>query len=250
MPGVRLRITAMAVTKGHGNPNWTREEVILALDLYFDCDGRIPSTEDPRVHELSEVLRAFPYHNLAARKPSFRNPDGVAFKLQNLRQVATGKGLGNVSRADKAVWKELGSDPKRTKELAQLIKAGVQIVSEIREESPAYEEFAEGRVVTETHLRRERDPQLRNQLLADRRSKSALRCEMCERESDISDATLSESVFEAHHIIPLSVGAERKTKLSDMALLCACCHRSIHKAIAIKGSWLSVEQARALVSGK
>ncbi|HEX6182357.1 MAG TPA: HNH endonuclease [Pyrinomonadaceae bacterium] len=240
----------MAVTKGHGNPNWTREEVILALDLYFDCGERIPSSEDQRVRELSEVLRAFPYHSLAARKPSFRNPDGVAFKLQNLRQVATGKGLGNVSRADKAVWEELGSDPKRTKELAQLIKAGIQVVSEAREDSPAYDVFAEGRVVTETHLRRERDPQLRDRLLADRRSKSTLRCEMCGREPDTSDAALSESIFEAHHIIPLSVGAERKTKLSDMALLCACCHRVIHKAIAIRRSWLSVEQARALVGGK
>jgi len=240
----------MAVTKGHGNPNWTREEIILALDLYLDCDGHIPSGEDQRVRELSEVLRAFPYHSLAARKPSFRNPDGVAFKLQNLRQVATGKGLGNVSRADRAVWEELGSDPKRTKELAQLIKAGIQVVNEVREDSPAYEVFAEGRVVTETHLRRERDPQLRDRLLADRRSKSALKCEMCGREPDVSDAVLSESIFEAHHIIPLSAGGERKTKLSDMALLCACCHRIIHKAIAIRGSWLSVKQAKALVGGR
>jgi 5-methylcytosine-specific restriction enzyme A len=237
----------MAVTKGHGNPNWTREEIILALDLYFDCEGRIPSAEDPRVRELSEVLRAFPYHRLAARKPSFRNPDGVAFKLQNLRQLDTGKGLGNVSRADKSVWKELGSDPKRTKELAQLIRAGIHIVSEIPEDSPAFEEFAEGRVVTETHHRRERDPQLRKRLLADRRSKSALKCEMCGREPEVSDVALSESIFEAHHVIPLSAGAERKTKLSDMALLCACCHRIIHKAISIKGSWLSVAQARMFI---
>lgn len=240
----------MAVTKGHGNPNWTREEIILALDLYFDCGGHMPSAEDQRVRELSEVLRAFPYHSSAARKPSFRNPDGVAFKLQNLRQVATGKGLGNVSRADRAVWEELGSDPKRTKELARLIKTGIQVVSEVREDSPAYEVFAEGRVVTETHLRRERDPRLRDRLLADRRSKAALRCEMCGRVPDVTDVALSESIFEAHHIIPLSVGAERKTRLSDMALLCACCHRIIHKAIAIKGSWLSVAQARSLVGSK
>ncbi len=55
---------------------------------------------------------------------SFRNADGVAFKLQNIRQVATGKGLGNVSRTDRAVWKELGNDPKRVKELGELIRAG------------------------------------------------------------------------------------------------------------------------------
>ena len=100
----------MAITRGHGNPKWTRDEVILALDLYFDCAGKIPSPKDKRVIELSEILRAFPHHALAARKSSFRNPDGVAFKLQNLRQLDTGDGLGNVSQVDKAVWSEFAKD--------------------------------------------------------------------------------------------------------------------------------------------
>jgi hypothetical protein len=33
--------------------------------------------------------------------------------------------------------------------------------------------------------------------------------------------------------------------MSDMALLCACCHRIVHKAIAIQGSWLSVETGQS-----
>src|SRR5581483_8043912 len=99
----------MAVTHGHGNPAWTRDEIILALDLYLDCQGHIPSSSDPRVLALSELLRSFPYHSRAARQASFRNTDGVSFKLQNLRQVATGKGLGNVSNMDRAVWKEFGT---------------------------------------------------------------------------------------------------------------------------------------------
>lgn len=87
----------MARTQGHGNPKWTRDETVLALDLYFDLNGKVPSGADKRVQTLSELLRRFPYHAEASRQESFRNPDGVAFKLQNLRQVATGKGLGNVS---------------------------------------------------------------------------------------------------------------------------------------------------------
>ena len=100
----------MAVTQGHGNPKWTRDETILALDLYFAVQPRMPSGIDMDVKALSSLLRRLPYHEEAARKPSFRNPDGVAFKLQNIRQVATGKGLGNVSQMDRTIWSELGHD--------------------------------------------------------------------------------------------------------------------------------------------
>src|SRR5947208_3667020 len=89
---------------------------------------RIPGPSDPRVKALSDLLRTFPHHSVAARKESFRNPDGVAFKLQNLRQVATGRGLGNVSRTDRATWSEFGSDPRRTQELAALIRLGIEVV--------------------------------------------------------------------------------------------------------------------------
>ena len=84
----------MARTQGHGNPDWTRDETILALALYFDCGENVPSKSDPRVQQLSALLRGLPYHAEAARKETFRNPDGVGFKLHNLRSVATGKGLG------------------------------------------------------------------------------------------------------------------------------------------------------------
>lgn len=239
----------MAVTSGHGNPKWTREEIILALNLYFECDGKIPSGSDPRVQALSEILRAFPHHSTAARKASFRNPDGVAFKLQNLRQVATGKGLGNVSQTDREVWDEFGSNPERVKTYAQLITTGVEILSEVKEEPGGYEVFAEGRVITETHLRRERDPKLRARLIETRRSNSALCCEICGRENPVNAPDLADAIFEAHHIQPLAAGPERQTKLADMALLCACCHKLIHKAIAVKGKWLTIEQAKATING-
>ncbi len=169
----------MAVTKGHGNPNWTRDETILALDLYFDCENQIPSSNDSRVKELSELLRSFPYHAQAARKDSFRNSDGVAFKLQNLRQVATGKGLGNTSKMDQEIWKELGSDREKTKHLANLIRSGIRIIEGVKEDFSEYEVFPEGRMVTETHLKRERDIRIRGKLLDKRMLEGGLTCDMC-----------------------------------------------------------------------
>lgn len=235
----------MARTHGHGNPNWTRDETILALDLYFDLNGKIPSGSDDRVKALSELLRRFPYHAEASRKKSFRNPDGVTFKLQNLRQIATGKGLGNVSETDRAVWLEFGAYPVATKSLANLIREGVA-ASETSE--PVQEDvvFAEGRVVTELHTRRERDPKLRDRLLSSRRGSGQLFCEMCGASAPSANAMLQEAHFEVHHIIPLSIIGVRKTRLSDLALLCANCHRLLHRAIAIKKCWLTVTEAKAI----
>lgn len=240
----------MAVTHGHGNPNWTRDEVILALDLYFDCKGSIPGQTDPRVKALSDLLRAFPHHSVAARKESFRNSYGVAFKLQNLRQVATGKGLGNVSRIDREVWDELGLNPKRTKQLAALIRTGIKVVESVKEDSSNEDVFAEGKVVTETHNRRERDPKLRKRLLEQRQSAGGLSCDVCRCTPTGHAPDLQEAVFEAHHIQPLSTGQERKTQLKDMALLCANCHRMVHRAIAQSKRWLSIEEAAVAILGK
>lgn len=237
----------MAVTAGHGNPNWTREEVILALDLYFDCDGNLPSKSDPRVNALSELLRLFPFHNLAARQPSFRNCVGVSFKLQNLRQVATGKGLANVSKIDRELWGIYGSEPVKVKELAGLIRLGICALQEASEE-PEYEVFAEGRVVTEAHLRRERNPRLRSRYLARRSLLSQLRCDICNRDSRQLPEAFIEAVFEVHHLLPLAAGRERNTRLADLALLCASCHRLVHKAIALQGMWLTLDQVKAVLS--
>lgn len=44
------------------------QETILALDLYFDSDGQIPSSNSAEVIELSNLLRSLPYHAEAARK--------------------------------------------------------------------------------------------------------------------------------------------------------------------------------------
>lgn len=49
----------MAVTHGHGNPAWTKEETLLALNLLFQLQGKNPSAADERVQELICPLPAF-----------------------------------------------------------------------------------------------------------------------------------------------------------------------------------------------
>lgn len=238
---------AMAVTQGHGNPNWTRDETILALDVYFDTLGKSPGPSDPAIIALSDLLRALPYHENAARKPTFRNADGAAFKVQNLRSLATNKGLKNVSRIDREVWAEFGDKPAEVKRLAVLIREGIRteraLLNPPSDDSGDDDEFYEGRQLTRLHRYRERRPELRRKLLSERRD-TGLRCEVCGDEFAHLPPDLREAAFEAHHTIPIAAVGESRTKLKDMALLCATCHRLLHRAIAVQKTWLGIAEAR------
>lgn len=233
----------MAVTKGHGNPNWSRDEVILALDLYLQAGGVVPGKNDPRVVSLSQLLNSLPLHEGVEKNNAFRNPDGVAFKLQNIRQVATGKGLGNTSSVDRAVWADLGAKPELVAAIAARIRSSVGESLPTPDEE---ETFREGRIVTALHLRRERNPKLRSRLLA--AVGSALCCEACGEGPKSSAPELMASSFEVHHKQPLSLlAADTETRLSDVALLCAACHRVVHRMMNLRKEWVSLDDLKSQV---
>lgn len=241
----------MAVTHGHGNPDWARDEILLALDLYFQLEGKIPGPTDAHVVQLSAVLRSLPIHMESLKNSRFRNADGVAFKLQNIRQIATGQGLGNVSAADKAVWADYGDKPDLVRELSDRIRAQASD-SEVAAEEVARigddEEFVEGKLMTALHRIRERNPKLRVRLLRKRRERGMLSCDACGDGPKVVDNNLQESGFEGHHVVPLALSMERKSKVEDMALLCATCHRLIHRAMHMRRGWVTVEAFRELLA--
>ncbi len=235
----------MARTQGHGNPDWTRDETILALDLYLSLAGERVRSSSPEIQELSAFLRSLPYHATAAKKPTFRNPPGVAFKLQNIRQIATGKGLENVSKTDRTVWSELGHQPDEVRVLAKAIRAGAIALSNELDDDD--EEFSEGKVLTALHRKRERARGIRKRLLDSKRG-AGLRCEICTYEGEKLPRDLLECIFEAHHLVPLAELGERKTRLSDLSLLCASCHRVIHRLIARDRHWYTIAEARIAIA--
>lgn len=241
----------MARTQGHGNPDWNRDETILALNLYLDCHGDIPQENDSRVIELSALLRNLPYHQGTSKNETFRNHAGVVFKLQNLRQLATGRGLGNTSALDREIWRELGEHPERAKEIAENVRKGVEWIAGLsdREKRSAIDEdevFTEGEVATRVHKLRERDRSVRKKLLALRRTKGRLSCDVCGCWHNQISSKMEDALYEAHHIVPISQSMGKPIMLRDVALLCANCHRLIHRAIAVQKHWLPIVEARGL----
>lgn len=237
----------MAVTKGHGNPNWNREETILALDLYFSFSGVIPAKSHHSVQELSEFLRSLPYHEGAKKNATFRNVDGVYFELQNIRNALTGEGLSNISNMDREVASQLGGKVESVKKLAHRIRRTVQTLAvEDYEVSDDFEDnFLEGRSIFTAHRKTERNKSLRKKFLKRYRD-GELCCEVCGMNRADLGRDIQEALFEVHHIVPLAdLDGSTSTKLSDLALVCATCHRAVHKLMNLENRGVGIVETRS-----
>lgn len=85
----------------------------------------------------------------------------------------------------------------------------------------------EGRAALRIHLRRERS---RTLIDAFKQSLASFACETCGDDMAAIYGELGAGYIEAHHKVPVSLIEEGETtRLSDLAALCANCHRMIHR---------------------
>ena len=88
----------------------------------------------------------------------------------------------------------------------------------------------EGELRLFLHLRRERSAALAKAKRDDARNRGVLKCEACHLVVDNVYPGLDGDVFEVHHRRPLAdLEEEVETHLEDLAILCANCHRAIHR---------------------
>lgn len=239
----------MPVTQGQGNPNWTRDETILALELVQRHWPKIPSPESDEAKALSALLRRLPLHADAKKNDTFRNPYGVGLKLHQLASLhpdkADRQGL-RPSKTDQAVWSELGRYPDRTKTLADQITKGAAVLEAEAAETfdDAAFEAVEGIVLVRVHRIRERAPGFRSRVMQRvEKLHGVATCEACNCTAIRADS-VGRAMFEVHHLIPLAQAATTLTRLPDLALLCANCHRLIHAAMKQDSRHYDLDQFR------
>lgn len=238
----------MAVTQGQGNPDWTEEETILALDVYLSSGRKAISKHDPRISELSALLHRIPWPTDTTKNDRFRNRAGVYMKLMNLRSVDLGRGLRNTT-TDRAVFAKYGNQSEIVSRLASKIRAEILgesalLAAELQlddDDTP----YPEGRILTAMHRRRERNPKLRQKLISRRKKQGALHCEMCKWGVSFPLPHYIPAALEAHHLVPLSAMDAQQTRVDDLALLCANCHRLIHRVIGVQKEWVTIAACRA-----
>lgn len=91
--------------------------------------------------------------------------------------------------------------------------------------------YPEGRELFRLHRRRERSPRAvqrkKQTVFADH---GKLLCEVCDFDFASVYGDLGSGFAECHHRVPLGeLKAEHRTLLSDLAIVCANCHRMLHR---------------------
>ena len=234
------------------NPPWTIDELILALDLYLQHHGNPPGKNSAEIVQLSETLNAMGSKLGAADYEKFRNPNGVYMKLMNFRRfdpeyTASGRvGLSRGNKNEQVVWDRFAADPIKLRSVANAIQAAIELPEiEQSADEPEDIEAEEGRVLTRLHRTRER-----NRKLIDKRKAQALakygklECEVCGFDFESRYGERGKGFIEAHHTKPVHTLTEGSTtKLSDLALVCANCHRMIHAA----RPWLEIRHLKNII---
>src|ERR1700733_10260562 len=107
------------------NPVWKREELILALDLYFGMDYGQMHGRNPQIIRLSEELNRLGLHSYIPEPGKFRSVNSVALKLANFKKYDrnfTGAGMRDGGMLDREIWNQFHSHRDRLKQEAELIR--------------------------------------------------------------------------------------------------------------------------------
>lgn len=231
------------------NPAWSRDELILALDLYFDCYPSIPSPSNLKIIELSNILNNL-HIQIQASNTNLRTPDSIIMKLSNFLRLDpryTGRGLSKGSKLEKIVWEDFSEKPSELKRVALHIKTLIfseESIFNIIDVDD--EEFEEGKILTKLHKKRERNQKLiqlkKSQIL---KQTGKLLCEICDFDFESKYGRLGKGYIECHHNKPLSSLKENETiKLSDLSILCSNCHSIIHRT----RPWKSVLEMKEIIN--
>ncbi len=237
------------------NPKWHRDEIILALDLYFSQERGSIDKKNPKIIELSKTLNDLPLFPDRPDEEKFRNTNGVSLKLSNFLAFDPkykGKGMTSGSKLDEEVFKEFRYQKERLHSIANEIRSiagNLEIKRKIytieEDEQTKNDSVMEGQVLYKLHKVRERDVRI-VQLKKDQvfSLSGKLACEACVFEFEQYYGDIGKGYIECHHRTPLSsIKVISTTTLNDLALVCSNCHRMLHRSI----DSLSVENLKMMI---
>jgi 5-methylcytosine-specific restriction protein A len=229
--------------------NWTWDELVLACDLLAQNDWHELPETDPRVIELSNVLQLLPIHPVELRSPRFRSTGSVRRKMTDIatQHEDSVRQRTNGNKLDKEVLAAFVARPEEMHLRAEQLRAGADTGEFERLPEVDTDGVPEGRLLERRHYVWERNPKLRAQKI-DKALElhGRVACETCGFDFERTYGSRGARYAECHHAVPLHASGETKTTLADLVVLCANCHRMIHR----RDPWLTPDELTALIESR
>ncbi len=232
--------------------DWTRTELLLALDLYLKHNGAVDDTH-PDAQALSSYLRSLPLIPIDDRpQPSkFRTPSSITSKLHNFARfdpnARSSRPRGGPLEQD--IWDAYHDKPAQLAALCGSLRRSLDGGGPVGADSdPEDESFIEGTVVARMHKQRERNRKLRGLKVSQaRKTDPGLHCEVCGFGFADYYGSIADGLIEVHHLRSLSeLGGPSRVRLADLALVCPNCHWVLHR----QRPWISADQLKSLLPSR
>lgn len=204
---------------------WTRDEVILGLDVLYWKDIKHLSTSHPAIIELSELLNRLPIIPKQYRNETFRNTAGVSSQLSRFQWSLKNDKHANIGMLFFTVYDEYKYRMDELHCIAQAIRRcesvlnGMTFGADIETEG-----FPEGAILS--HLHRNWEKQYGKKHI-----EKVPECEICGiRPWHIYVGGEKISFIKPHLLVPpAEYGADTTFKRDAFILVCPNCHRVLHQ---------------------
>ena len=205
------------------NASFTRDEVILALDVLYYSDGQSLSKNSPAIAELCELLQELPIHPREGRPENFRNAMGVSeqlYKFSN-EQLGVNHNTWKVGTTFHAISKEYSGHIEDLHLIAQAIRRNHAYFKTCSFGNiTEMDGFPEGALLSHLHRHIEARDTARLQ--------RADRCAICKIAP--TEIYRTNDLLELHLLVPITeLDASAKYRPSDYVTVCPNCHAALHR---------------------
>ncbi len=219
------------------NAKFTRDEVILALDVLYFSDGLHLTKNDPSIKELCELLQSLPIHPKENRAANFRNPLGVSEQLAKFQAERKGIEYNSwkVGSIFHIVADDYGSDLDELHSVAESIKRNSRFISKYYSPYQITEEFREGQLLSWLH-----------QQIEQRELKKLApsgRCRICH--IALEEIYCNGNPLLQKHLLvpPTKLDANKQYSGNQFIEVCPNCHAALHQY----RPWLSSELVENII---
>lgn len=158
---------------------------------------------------------------------------GNACRIKNI------SGIGNVDEMLLEIWTHFNSHFSSAQQKSESITTSVLV--EIENTNPELS-VLEGALKLATHMVKERNRAIVNEKKRIAIQNGTLKCEVC---AFSFPSVYNQDFIECHHLTPIAEPGIRETSLSDLALVCANCHRMLHRKFDNK--FLSIRELQIVI---